>query len=276
MVLERVSADDRLILWPDVVWPKDVGALAILDAGNLLRADGSFRIEAARDAVEARLHLLPRFRQVLYEPGRGLGGPLWVDCRAFDIRDHVNAVAVGAPGDEAQLLATVKRCARRRLDRSRPLWEMWFLQGVADRRVVCSSGCTTSSPTASPAWPRSPRCWMSCPTPSPRSPTPGRRRRDRRGAGCSSTTCAYGSAAWRGRSPRSPILSSGPAVSRRRGLVNLLGTVSLGVAALSYAATFHIMVVTDADAYPDLEVFATGVRDDLGALAATARSAIGA
>lgn len=74
MVLERVSADDRLILWPDVVWPKDVGALAILDAGNLLRADGSFRIEAARDAVEARLHLLPRFRQVLYEPGRGSAG----------------------------------------------------------------------------------------------------------------------------------------------------------------------------------------------------------
>ncbi|HSK98160.1 MAG TPA: wax ester/triacylglycerol synthase domain-containing protein, partial [Euzebyales bacterium] len=135
MVLERVSADDRLILWPDAVWPQDVGALAILDAGNLLRADGSFRIEEARDAVQARLHLLPRFRQVLYEPGRGLGGPLWVDCPAFDSRDHVNAVTVGAPGDEAQLLATVETLRRRRLDRSRPLWEMWFLPGLADRRV---------------------------------------------------------------------------------------------------------------------------------------------
>ena len=135
MVLDRLSANDRLILWPDAVWPQDVGALVILGGGSLLDADGGFRIDAARDAVAARLHLLPRFRQVLVEPGRGLGGPLWVDSSAFDIRDHVSVVAVPPPGGEAQLLAAVETLRRRRLDRSRPLWEMWFLTGLPDRRV---------------------------------------------------------------------------------------------------------------------------------------------
>jgi diacylglycerol O-acyltransferase / wax synthase len=122
MALDRLSADDRLILWPDAVWPQDVGALLILGGGSVLDADGGFRSGAARDAVETRLHLLPRFRQVLVEPGRGLGGPLWADSPAFDLRDHVHVVAVPPPGGEAQLLATAETLRRRRLDRSRPLW----------------------------------------------------------------------------------------------------------------------------------------------------------
>jgi hypothetical protein len=76
--------------------------------------------------------------------------------------------------------------------------------------------------------------------------------------------------------PPVPLYFAGAQVLEVFPLVNLLGTVSLGVAALSYAGTFNIMVVADADAYPDLDVFATGVRDELGALAATARGAIGA
>ena len=72
--VERLSADDQLILWPDEVWPQDIGALGVLDGTGLLDFDGSFRIETAKRAVEGRLHLLPRFRQVLYEPRRGLEG----------------------------------------------------------------------------------------------------------------------------------------------------------------------------------------------------------
>jgi diacylglycerol O-acyltransferase / wax synthase len=75
MVLDRLSADDRLMLWPDAVWPQDVGALVILDGANLVGPDGGFRIGAARDAVEARLRQLPRFRQLLVEPVSGSGGP---------------------------------------------------------------------------------------------------------------------------------------------------------------------------------------------------------
>ena len=75
--MERLSADDLFTLWwDDFGWPGDIGALAILDGTSLLDRDGRFRIEAVRRAVEARLHLLPRFRQLLVRPPRGLGWPL--------------------------------------------------------------------------------------------------------------------------------------------------------------------------------------------------------
>jgi diacylglycerol O-acyltransferase / wax synthase len=62
------------MLWPDEIWPQDIGALAVLDGSSLLDADGRFRIEAVREAVAGRLHLVPRFRQLLYGPPRQLGG----------------------------------------------------------------------------------------------------------------------------------------------------------------------------------------------------------
>jgi WS/DGAT/MGAT family acyltransferase len=135
LAVERLSADDRLILWPDEVWPQDIGALGVLDGTSLLDSDGRFRIEAAKQAVEARLHLLPRFRQVLYEPRRGLGGPLWVDAPAFDLDDHIRVERLDSPGDEPELLRAVERLRRRCLDKSRPFWEMWFLTGLPDQRI---------------------------------------------------------------------------------------------------------------------------------------------
>lgn len=60
--------------------------------------------------------------------------PLWVDARAFDIRDHVGASPVPAPND-SQLLAVTETLRRRPLDRSRPLWEMWFMPGLVGGRV---------------------------------------------------------------------------------------------------------------------------------------------
>ncbi len=135
MPIERLTAEDRIMLWPDEIWPQDIGAIALLDGSNLLDADGRFRIEAAREAVARRLHLVPRFRQLLYVPPRELGGPLWVDAPAFDLADHVRALPLPPPGDEAQLLLAVEQLRLRRMDRSRPLWEMWFLPGLAERRV---------------------------------------------------------------------------------------------------------------------------------------------
>lgn len=129
--LDRLSAEDRLILWPDEVWPQDIGAVGVLDGSSLLDSDGRFRIKAAKQAVEGRLHLLRRFRQVLYQPRRGLGGPLWIDATAFDLDDHVRVEQLPAAADEAELLRAVERLRRRRLDQSRPLWEMWFLPGSA-------------------------------------------------------------------------------------------------------------------------------------------------
>ena len=93
MPVDRLTAEDQLMLWPDEIWPQEIGALAILDGSSLLDPGGRFRIEAVRDAIAARLHLVPRFRQLLYLPRRGLGGPLWVDAPAFDLSDHVRVAA---------------------------------------------------------------------------------------------------------------------------------------------------------------------------------------
>jgi diacylglycerol O-acyltransferase / wax synthase len=134
--VERLTAEDLMMLWPDQVWPQDIGALAILNGGNLLDPDGRFRIESVKLAVAARLHRVPRFRQVIYVPPRQLGDPLWVDAQDFDLDDHLVTVSLPPPGDEAQLLRMVEQVRRVRLDRTRPLWEMWFLTGLPNRRVA--------------------------------------------------------------------------------------------------------------------------------------------
>ena len=133
--MERLTAEDQLMLWPDEIWPQDIGALAVLDGSSLLDADGRFRIEAVREAVAGRLHLVARFRQLLYLPPRRLGGPLWVDAANFDLDNHIAELRLPPPGDEVQLLRAVEELRRRRLDRSRPLWQMWFLTRLPDRRV---------------------------------------------------------------------------------------------------------------------------------------------
>jgi diacylglycerol O-acyltransferase len=82
--------------------------------------------------MEQRLHLAPRLRQVLVRPRRGLGPPVWADDARFDIGQHVRARPVPAPGDEAALLAVCLELNQPPLDRSRPLWELWLLPGLAD------------------------------------------------------------------------------------------------------------------------------------------------
>ena len=135
MRLERLTADDRIVLWTDATWPQDVGVVAVLEGGPLLDRDGGLRLDEVRAAVARRLHVLPRLRQVLITPPRGLGWPLWVDDPAFDVRSHVHASPVPAPGGHTELLAAVESIRRRRLDVSRPLWEVWLLPGLAEGRV---------------------------------------------------------------------------------------------------------------------------------------------
>lgn len=135
-LLERVTAPDLMLIWPEERgWPQDIGALAILDGRTLLDPDGRFLIEAVREHIGRRVHLLPRFRQLLCWPRFGLGWPLWVDHPGFDIAEHVGVFPVPAPGDETQLLLACEKLRRRPLNRSRPLWEMWFLPGLSKGRV---------------------------------------------------------------------------------------------------------------------------------------------
>jgi len=135
-LLERVTASDLfLLMWDDYGWSSDIGGLAILDGTGLLDRDGRVLTEAVRARLEPRLHLVPRFRQLLYRPRLGLGWPLWVDAPAFDLADHIRVHPVAAPGGRAQLLAACQELVARRLDPARPLWELWLLPGLPDRQV---------------------------------------------------------------------------------------------------------------------------------------------
>jgi diacylglycerol O-acyltransferase / wax synthase len=80
--------------------------------------------------IRGRLHLLPRYRQKLAIPPAGSGRPLWVDDSSFNLEYHVRHSALPAPGSEAQLLEMTARIASLPLDRSKPLWEFWLVEGI--------------------------------------------------------------------------------------------------------------------------------------------------
>jgi diacylglycerol O-acyltransferase len=136
IAIDRLTALDQLMLRASEVWPQDIGALALLDGTNLLEPTGRFRIEAVYEAIGSRLHLAPRFRQRVDVPRRGLGGPMWVDAPSFDLGEHVRVLRLPTGSGEADLLLAIERLRSRRLDPSRPRWEMWFLTGLPERQVA--------------------------------------------------------------------------------------------------------------------------------------------
>jgi diacylglycerol O-acyltransferase len=133
--IDRLTALDQLMLRASKVWPQEIGALALLDGTDLLDPDGRFQIELVREAVGSRLYLVPRFRQVVFVPRRGLGGPLWADAPSFDLSEHVRVLPLPAGSGEADLLVATERLRSKRLDPSRPLWELWFLTGLPNNQI---------------------------------------------------------------------------------------------------------------------------------------------
>jgi diacylglycerol O-acyltransferase len=84
------------------------------------------------DSLRMRLHLVPRYRQKLAIPPAGTGRPLWIDDPAFNLEYHVRQSALPEPGTEDQLLRLAGRIFSQQLDRQRPLWEVWLIEGLAD------------------------------------------------------------------------------------------------------------------------------------------------
>jgi diacylglycerol O-acyltransferase / wax synthase len=84
--------------------------------------------------VESRLQLVPRYRQKLAFPRLEMGRPLWVDDPRLNIEYHVRHTALPSPGSIEELRALAGRIFSQRLDRSKPLWEMWLVQGLSDNR----------------------------------------------------------------------------------------------------------------------------------------------
>src|SRR6185295_19027479 len=110
--------------------PMHVGAVAVLERAPFYDADGRFRLDDVRALVASRLQLIPRFRKRVMPVPFGRGRPVWVDHDGFDIADHVRLTTLPAPGNRRQLFELAERLMTQVLDRSRPLWELWFVEGV--------------------------------------------------------------------------------------------------------------------------------------------------
>jgi diacylglycerol O-acyltransferase len=97
------------------------------------------RYEDFLDHVRSRLDLVPRFRQKLAFPPFEAGRPLWVDDPAFNLAYHVRHTALPSPGSEEQLRNLTGRVFSQALDRSKPLWELWLVQGLERNRFALLS-----------------------------------------------------------------------------------------------------------------------------------------
>jgi WS/DGAT/MGAT family acyltransferase len=84
--------------------------------------------------IRSRLHLLPRFRQRVVFPPLNLGRPFWVDFPGFDVSEHVHHATLPEPGSEARFQELIGRCLSPPLERSKPLWQLWLVDGFADDR----------------------------------------------------------------------------------------------------------------------------------------------
>jgi WS/DGAT/MGAT family acyltransferase len=115
--------------------PMHVGAMSILEGAPFVDADGQFRIQEVRDLVLSRLPLMPRFRRRLMPVPYDQGRPIWVDDTRFDISYHVRLTALPRPGSWEQLVALTTRVQEQLLDRARPLWELWFVEGLEGGHV---------------------------------------------------------------------------------------------------------------------------------------------
>jgi WS/DGAT/MGAT family acyltransferase len=129
---ERLSSADVAFMHretPSV--PQHVGGLAVFAP-----PPGGFDYARLVRLLEERISLAPRFRQRVKEVPGHLANPIWVDDPNFDITYHVRRSALPRPGTDAQLLDFCARIQSRLLDRSRPLWEMYLVEGLSGGGVA--------------------------------------------------------------------------------------------------------------------------------------------
>lgn len=136
---ERLSGQDYSFLVfesPNV--HTHVGATQIFEAGPLRTSDGGINAELYKRSIESVLHLIPRYRQrLMWIPIENR--PVWVDDPEFNIDYHIRHTALPRPGSDEELKRLTARIMGRQLDRARPLWEMWVVEGLeGDRFAVIS------------------------------------------------------------------------------------------------------------------------------------------
>ncbi len=125
------SLDTSFLHLEDATTPMHVGSVMVFDAPT-----GGFDYESLVTLISERIAHVPRYRQRIRSVAGGLANPVWVDDAHFDMSYHVRRSALPRPGSDEQLEELVARIQPRPLDRTRPLWEVYLVEGLAEDRFA--------------------------------------------------------------------------------------------------------------------------------------------
>jgi diacylglycerol O-acyltransferase len=129
--VQRLGPQDASFLYletPNV--HQHVGGLAILDPSTA--PGGTLTYKDLVRVISSRMHLAPRFRQKVVFPPLSSARPVWIDDSNFDLAFHMRRAALPAPGSRRELIDYVQRVISRPLDRTKPLWELYLIEGMQD------------------------------------------------------------------------------------------------------------------------------------------------
>lgn len=128
--MERLSAFDATMLYSESSSvPLNVCSIACLDTSTI---PGGYSFERVREHLATRLKALPELRAKLANSQLNLDHPVWVDDDELDLEYHLHRIALPAPGGRNELVNVCSRIAAAPLDRSKPLWEMWVIEGISE------------------------------------------------------------------------------------------------------------------------------------------------
>jgi len=127
--------DNSFLVYEDANAPLHIGVTQIFEAGPLRGPGGGVDVARVQEYVASRLHRIPRYRQRLARTPLE-GHPIWVDDAHFNIGYHVRHTRLPRPGSERLLKRTAGRILSQHLDRSKPLWEMWVIEGLEGDRFA--------------------------------------------------------------------------------------------------------------------------------------------
>ena len=128
--MERLSGLDASFLYIESS-DQPLHVCSILELDTSSRPDG-YTFDRLRDDLATRIAAIPEFRAKLADSQFNLDYPVWVDDDGFDLDQHLLRIELPAPGGRRELAEICGHIASTPLDRDRPLWEMWVIEGVAD------------------------------------------------------------------------------------------------------------------------------------------------
>jgi WS/DGAT/MGAT family acyltransferase len=133
--MKQLSGMDAAFLAAETAnWPTHVASLTLLDPAGLRSGYSMTRLKRG---LRERLHLAPALRWRLVQPPLRLGLPYWIEDPEFDLDFHVRRIAVPSPGGREELAELAAEIYRQHLDRTRPMWEWWVIEGLRDGQLAC-------------------------------------------------------------------------------------------------------------------------------------------